>query len=158
MVFMSPYWNISRKSVKTGYFVSIFADLSPLCMIDMVFAPISHFTFPHTFSAQFLIGVVPNNHHHWDGHKFLFWKTKTRFFRNRLFSSINNIRHFIITKYSLQPTWRGYLLHNTCGTLTSFQSRSDCFEQIISLQTLFRQIDISRQTTSFWHIWQTCLV
>ena len=58
-VFMSPCHDISPKSTKIGYFTNIFANLNPLFMIDPVFGLFSHFTFPHTFSAQFLIGIVP---------------------------------------------------------------------------------------------------
>ena len=51
---LTELWcNISGKSTKIGHFDHIFADLSPFFMIARVFPRVSHFTFLHSFSAQF---------------------------------------------------------------------------------------------------------
>ena len=81
---MSPCHDISPKSTKIGYFTNIFANLNPLFMMDPVFAPFSHFTFTHTFSTQFLGGIIPKNYYHWDEYKISsFGKLKHCFSHNR---------------------------------------------------------------------------
>ena len=69
--------------------------------MDPVFAPFSHFTFPHTFSTQFLGGIIPKNYYHWDEYKISsFGKLKHCFSHNRPQSTISHLAA-IITNYPL---------------------------------------------------------
>ena len=101
---LTELWcNISGKSTKIGHFDHIFADLSPLFMIARVFAPVSHFTFPHTFSIQFLTGIIPTQavYPEMSVRSLVFGKIMTTCCPNRLLFYNINIRYSIITQTSV---------------------------------------------------------
>ena len=101
---LTELWcNISGKSTKIGHFDHIFADLSPLFMIARVFAPVSHFTFPHTFSIQFLTGIIPTQavYHEMSVRSLVFGKIMTTCCPNRLLFYNINILYSIITQTSV---------------------------------------------------------
>ena len=110
---LTELWcNISGKSTKIGHFDHIFADLSPLFMIARVFAPVSHFTFPHTFSIQFLTGIIPTQavYPEMSVRSLVFGKIMTTCCPNRLLFYNINIRYSIITKHPLYNSISSLLL------------------------------------------------
>ena len=69
----------------------------------MVFCSITQFTFPHTFSVQFLTGIVPRQavYHEMSVRSLVFGKIMTTCCPNRLLFYNTNIRHSIITQTSI---------------------------------------------------------
>ena len=72
-------------------------------MIARVFAPVSHFTFPYTFSVQFLTGIIPRQavYRKMSVRSTVFGKIMTTCCPNRLLFYNINIRYSIITQTSV---------------------------------------------------------
>ena len=87
----------------------------------MVFCPITQFTFPHTFSIQFLTGIIPTQavYPEMSVRSLVFGKIMTTCCPNRLLFYNTNIRYSIITKHPLYNSISSLLLKRPANRSTT---------------------------------------